>query len=96
MSTGIGSGIALVAAGRHRSEQVIVLAMSLAAMIVSMMLTLVVPILSLIQDSLNTTAAGASWVTTATLLSAAVFTPLLGRFATSTARSPPSSGYCWC
>ncbi|MFK0280873.1 MFS transporter [Streptomyces sp. NPDC090499] len=66
------------ASGPH--ENVIVLALGLASMLVSMMQTLVVPILGLIQSSLHTTAAGASWVTTVTLLSAAVFTPLLGRF----------------
>ncbi|GHC41532.1 MFS transporter [Streptomyces cinnamoneus] len=63
-----------------RNETVIVFALSLAAMVVSMMQTLVVPILGLIQNDLETTSADVSWVTTATLLSAAVFTPLLGRF----------------
>ncbi|EME99532.1 MFS transporter [Streptomyces mobaraensis NBRC 13819 = DSM 40847] len=65
---------------RQRSETVVVFALSLAAMVVSMMQTLVVPILGLIQSDLETTPANVSWVTTATLLSAAVFTPLLGRF----------------
>ncbi|MFI9722501.1 MFS transporter [Streptomyces sp. NPDC052396] len=62
------------------NETVIVFALSLAAMVVSMMQTLVVPILGLIQRDLGTSSANVSWVTTATLLSAAVFTPLLGRF----------------
>ncbi|GHF49686.1 MFS transporter [Streptomyces morookaense] len=65
---------------KSRNETVIVFALSLAAMVVSMMQTLVVPILGLIQRDLHTTSANVSWVTTATLLSAAVFTPLLGRF----------------
>ncbi|WP_414169684.1 MFS transporter [Streptoverticillium reticulum] len=65
---------------KSRNETVIVFALSLAAMVVSMMQTLVVPILGLIQRDLHTTSADVSWVTTATLLSAAVFTPLLGRF----------------
>ncbi|MEV4439353.1 MFS transporter [Streptomyces sp. NPDC049577] len=64
----------------QRNETVIVFALSLAAMVVSMMQTLVVPILGLIQNDLHTSSANVSWVTTATLLSAAVFTPLLGRF----------------
>ncbi|MEX2985141.1 MFS transporter [Streptomyces sp. C36] len=68
------------AQGSRRNETVIVFALSLAAMVVSMMQTLVVPILGLIQNDLETTSANVSWVTTATLLSAAVFTPLLGRF----------------
>ncbi|TVL90562.1 MFS transporter [Streptomyces sp. SAJ15] len=63
-----------------RRETVIIAALSLAAMVVSMMQTLVVPILGLIQNDLETSSANVSWVTTATLLSAAVFTPLLGRF----------------
>jgi MFS family permease len=67
----------VAAAGRH--EQFIVFALGLASLLVSMMLTLVVPILGLIQSSLHTTAAGAGSVATVTLLSAAVFTPLLGR-----------------
>ncbi|WP_306819981.1 MFS transporter [Streptomyces sp. DSM 40750] len=94
MSTGIGSVPVHDAApaGRHRSEKAVVLALSLAAMIVSMMLTLVVPILSLIQSSLHTTAANASWVTTATLLSAAVFTPLLGRFGDQHGKKPTLVG----
>lgn len=63
-----------------RREAVIIGALSLAAMIVSMMQTLPVPILGRIQSDLGASAAGISWVTTATLLSAAVFTPLLGRY----------------
>ena len=58
----------------------LVLVLGLAAMVVSMMQTLVIPILGIIQNDLGATTAQVSWVTTATLLSAAVFTPLLGRF----------------
>ncbi|WP_369233690.1 MFS transporter [Streptomyces sp. R21] len=76
--TGVSTAAAPAAGGRN--ETVIVFALSLAAMVVSMMQTLVVPILSLIQNDLDATPAQVSWVTTATLLSAAVFTPLLGRF----------------
>ncbi|MEU3355793.1 MFS transporter [Streptomyces sp. NPDC037389] len=71
---------ASTAPATQRNETVIVFALSLAAMVVSMMQTLVVPILGLIQKDLGTSSANVSWVTTATLLSAAVFTPLLGRF----------------
>ncbi|MFQ6195025.1 MFS transporter [Streptomyces sp. NPDC000405] len=71
---------ASTAPATQRNETVIVFALSLAAMVVSMMQTLVVPILGLIQKDLHTSSANVSWVTTATLLSAAVFTPLLGRF----------------
>ncbi|MFE3326523.1 MFS transporter [Streptomyces sp. NPDC059176] len=57
----------------------LVMTLGLAAMVVSMMQTLVVPILGTIQRDLGTTTVEVSWVTTATLLSAAVFTPLFGR-----------------
>lgn len=66
----------------------LVLVLGLAAMIVSMMQTLVVPILGIIQDDLGTTTSAVSWVTTATLLSAAVFTPLLGRFGDQHGKKP--------
>ncbi|MGW6997265.1 MFS transporter, partial [Streptomyces virginiae] len=71
-----------------RNETVIVFALSLAAMVVSMMQTLPVPILGLIREDLGTTTANVSWVTTATLLSAAVFTPLLGRFGDQHGKKP--------
>ncbi|MFF9340741.1 MULTISPECIES: MFS transporter [unclassified Streptomyces] len=75
-------------AGERRRETLVVFALSLAAMVVSMMQTLPVPILGLIRSDLGTTTAGASWVTTATLLSAAVFTPLLGRFGDQHGKKP--------
>ncbi|MEU3842788.1 MFS transporter [Streptomyces sp. NPDC028635] len=65
---------------RRAPDSVLILTLGLAAMVVSMMQTLVVPILGIIQNDLQATTANVSWVTTATLLSAAVFTPLLGRF----------------
>jgi MFS family permease len=75
-------------AAGSRNETVIVFALSLAAMVVSMMQTLPVPILGLIRDDLGASTAGVSWVTTATLLSAAVFTPLLGRFGDQHGKKP--------
>ncbi|MFI8824671.1 MFS transporter [Streptomyces sp. NPDC053431] len=72
----------------QRRETVIVFALSLAAMVVSMMQTLPVPILGLIRADLGTSTANVSWVTTATLLSAAVFTPLLGRFGDQHGKKP--------
>ncbi|OIJ64747.1 MFS transporter [Streptomyces mangrovisoli] len=62
-----------------QSSTALVLALGLAAMVVAMAQTQVVPILTLLGTTMHTDAAGVSWVTTATLLSAAVFTPLLGR-----------------
>ncbi|MGW7357948.1 MFS transporter [Streptomyces sp. NPDC054802] len=78
--------------GRHRHETAVVLVLSLAAMVVSMMQTLVIPILGLIGTSLGSSAAEVSWVTTATLLSAAVFTPLLGRLGDQHGKKPTLVG----
>lgn len=61
-------------------------------MVVSMMQTLVVPVLGIIQSDLKVTTANVSWVTTATLLSAAVFTPLLGRFGDQHGKKPTLVG----
>ncbi|MFF3794551.1 MFS transporter [Streptomyces sp. NPDC001981] len=65
--------------GRLRGGRSLVPALGLGAMIVSMMQTLVVPVLGVIQQDLHTSAADVGWLTTATLLSAAICTPLLGR-----------------
>ncbi|MGR7003508.1 hypothetical protein ACU686_45265 [Yinghuangia aomiensis] len=43
------------------------------------MQTLVVPLLTDLPNLLHTSASNAGWVITATLLSGAVFTPVMGR-----------------
>jgi MFS family permease len=58
---------------------ILIAVLALAAMVVSIMQTQAVPILNLIAAKLQVSTATVSWVTTATLLSAAVMTPLLGR-----------------
>ncbi|MFF9119155.1 MFS transporter [Streptomyces massasporeus] len=80
------------ASTRPSAHTGIVLVLGLAAMVVSMMQTLVVPILGIIQSDLKATTANVSWVTTATLLSAAVFTPLLGRFGDQHGKKPTLVG----
>ncbi|MFI9155652.1 MFS transporter [Streptomyces sp. NPDC053367] len=77
---------------RPSGQTGIILVLGLAAMVVSMMQTLVVPILGIIQNDLDATTANVSWVTTATLLSAAVFTPLLGRFGDQHGKKPTLVG----
>ncbi|MFF1544345.1 MFS transporter [Streptomyces sp. NPDC058291] len=77
---------------RSSGQTGIVLVLGLAAMVVSMMQTLVVPILGIIQSDLKVSTANVSWVTTATLLSAAVFTPLLGRFGDQHGKKPTLVG----
>ncbi|MDQ1010943.1 MFS family permease [Streptomyces sp. V4I23] len=62
--------------------------LGLAATVVAMMQTLVVPVLTVIRDELSLTASAAGWLTTATLLSAAVFTPLLGRLGDMRGKRP--------
>ncbi|MEU9715775.1 MFS transporter [Streptomyces sp. NPDC047976] len=84
----MSSAASAPAEARKGNETVIVFALSLAAMVVSMMQTLPVPILGLIRTDLGTSTANVSWVTTATLLSAAVFTPLLGRFGDQHGKKP--------
>lgn len=81
-----------VAPARPTGGPALVLVLGLAAMVVSMMQTLVVPILGIIQNDLGTSTANVSWVTTATLLSAAVFTPLLGRFGDMHGKKPTLIG----
>ncbi|WP_030562112.1 MFS transporter [Streptomyces aureocirculatus] len=80
------------ASTRASGSTSVVLVLGLAAMVVSMMQTLVVPILGIIQSELDATTANVSWVTTATLLSAAVFTPLLGRFGDQHGKKPTLVG----
>jgi MFS family permease len=62
-----------------RGRRGLVLALGLATTVVSMTQTLMIPILGRVQDELELSASALSWVTTATLLSAAVSTPLLSR-----------------
>ncbi|MGX6739229.1 MFS transporter [Streptomyces peucetius] len=66
----------------------LVVTLGLAATVVAMMQTLVVPILVVIRDDLALTASTAGWLTTATLLSAAVCTPLLGRLGDMRGKRP--------
>jgi predicted MFS family arabinose efflux permease len=56
-----------------------VLALALGVTTLSLLQSLVVPVLGTIQQQLDISAAAAGWVLTANLLAAAVFTPVLGR-----------------
>ncbi|MCF2526014.1 MFS transporter [Yinghuangia soli] len=66
------------AAGRA-GPGVIVTVLAFCGIVVSLMQTLVVPLLTDLPQLLDTSASNASWVITATLLSGAVFTPVMGR-----------------
>ncbi|WP_245644521.1 MFS transporter [Nocardioides jensenii] len=61
------------------SSNAIVFVLSVAGITGALMQTLVVPLIQDLPDLLNTTASNASWVITATLLTAAVATPVSGR-----------------
>lgn len=61
------------------SSRAIVLVLSIAGITAALMQTLVVPLIGDLPQLLGTSASNASWVITATLLSAAVATPVSGR-----------------
>src|SRR5688500_11210152 len=57
----------------------LVLALALGVTTLSLLQSLVVPVLGTIQEQLGVSPGAAGWVLTANLLAAAVFTPVLGR-----------------
>src|SRR5689334_20471410 len=64
----------------HRSSYQVTFAVLLMAVVAYALLqSLVVPVLSTLQYQLHTSQSTVTWVLTAYLLSAAVFTPILGR-----------------
>src|SRR3954468_13396263 len=65
---------------------------SYAVLLVSALQTLVVPVVANIQADLGVSATAASWVVTANLLAAAVFTPLIGRLGDLHGRRPVMAG----
>ncbi|WP_246081026.1 MFS transporter [Nonomuraea mesophila] len=62
-----------------RSSGLVTAALAFSGMVVSMMFTLMVPIIPDLPRLLSASAEDASWVITSTLLSSAVFTPVSGR-----------------
>ncbi|MGW0245245.1 MFS transporter [Nocardia goodfellowii] len=58
---------------------VLIATLGMVGVVVSLMQTLVIPIIPSLPTLLNTSASNASWVITATLLAGAVFTPISGR-----------------
>lgn len=63
----------------HTSPTVLVATLSTIGIVVSLMQTLVVPLIPSLPTLLDTTATNASWVITVTLLASAVCTPISGR-----------------
>lgn len=64
---------------QRRTPAVLIATLGTIGIVVSLMQTLVVPLIPSLPALLNTSATNASWVVTATLLSAAVCTPITGR-----------------
>jgi MFS family permease len=62
-----------------RGGGLLIAALAAAGISVSLMQTLVIPLIPQLPDLLNTTSANASWAITATLLTGAVATPTFGR-----------------
>ncbi|MGW7292680.1 MFS transporter [Streptomyces xiamenensis] len=65
--------------GRPPNPHAIVAVLALAGIVVSLMQTLVIPIVPELPGYLNASAADTAWAVTATLLAAAVATPVAGR-----------------
>ncbi|TDV46044.1 MFS transporter [Actinophytocola oryzae] len=63
---------------RDQHPTAVLLVLALSTFVIVVMQSLVLPILPSLADSLNVSTADASWVVTVNLLSAAVFTPILG------------------
>jgi MFS family permease len=62
-----------------RGGGLLIAALAGAGISVSLMQTLVIPLIPQLPDLLNTSSANASWVVTATLLTGAIATPVFGR-----------------
>lgn len=65
----------------ERHERMVVALLAACGMLTSLQFTLIVPLLPLIPDLLDTTAADASWLITITLLTGVVGTPMVTRLA---------------
>jgi MFS family permease len=67
------------AVGRRGGSALLIAGLATGVMTLSLLQTLVVPVLSTIAEQLDTSLSAVGWVLTANLLSAAVATPVLGR-----------------
>src|SRR5688572_33018661 len=70
----------------------LLLALSLGVTTLSLLQTLVVPVLGAIAEQLSVSPGAAGWVLTANLLAAAVLTPVLGRLGDLHGAPPVSLG----
>ncbi|WP_431956685.1 MFS transporter [Nocardia lijiangensis] len=65
--------------GRRPGPGLLIATLGMVGVVVSLMQTLVIPIIPALPTLLGTSASNASWVITSTLLAGAVFTPISGR-----------------
>ncbi|AIY02237.1 membrane transport protein [Arthrobacter sp. PAMC 25486] len=64
---------------RNPAPQIVIATLAFCGIVVSLMQTLIIPLIPGLPTMLNTTSANASWAITATLLAGAVVTPIGGR-----------------
>ncbi|MCE0540713.1 MFS transporter [Kineosporia rhizophila] len=76
----------------HPRQGLLIAGLAMAVMTVSLLQTLVVPVLSRIAQQLDADLTAAGWVLTANLLAAAVATPVLGRMGDVYGRRPVMLG----
>lgn len=77
--TAVADATSSVSEDRRPSPAVLIATLSTVGIVVSLMQTLVIPIIPSLPTLLSTSASNASWVITATLLAGAVATPISGR-----------------
>ena len=78
-STGISERSGVLPRPAARSSGVTLLALAIAGMVVSVIQTMVLPLLPRLTAAFHTSVSAVTWVLTATLLAGAVATPLLSR-----------------
>ncbi|WP_246098135.1 MFS transporter [Rhodococcus spelaei] len=64
---------------KQRTQRLVLPTLAFTGIVVSLMQTLVVPLIHTLPDLLHTSTSTASWVVTSTLLAAAIVTPVAGR-----------------
>jgi MFS family permease len=78
-STGISQRSGVLARPAATSSTLTLLALAIAGMVVSVMQTMVLPLLPRLVEAFHTSVSAVTWVLTATLLAGAVATPLMSR-----------------
>lgn len=85
----------MVKSGRRAHYQVTFAVLVLGIAAFALLQSLVIPVLTTVQQELHTTQSTVTWVLTAYLLSASIMTPILGRVGDMKARSGSSWPRSW-